>query len=104
MDNQLDDQVEKQMIKKAQGNYELVRDWLEGRLRGKRLVDYFIKRNIHSIVIYGGGDLGQLLLEELDHSSVECLYCLDNNADNLFLRVPAYPYTGQIIKADAIVV
>lgn len=57
--------------------------WLENRNNGKTFVDYFEKCGYKKIAIYGAGDLGKLLYEEVKESNIEVAYFVDRNAEGL---------------------
>ena len=92
------------MVEKAQMNYELTRDWLHLKQRGHSLAEYFKEQKYSQIVLYGGGDLGQLLIAELEKGDVEIICVYDNNANNLYLEKKTEVYKGQVIEADCVVI
>ena len=92
-------------IKKSQENYLLLRDWLELRNSNLSLCSFFEKRGWLKVILYGGGDLAQLFLEEIAGSKISCVRVYDKNADNIFLGVPVEKYSGQLIHdADVVLV
>lgn len=92
------------MLNKAQTNYEMVRDWLYIKQRGDSLVDYFLENNYKSIAIYGGGDLGQLLLQELEESAIKVEVIFDNNAKEIYLEGKVEKYIPHQISAQCLVI
>lgn len=63
--------------------YDIITKWFMNKLEGHGIESKLIKNNIHNIVIYGMGNLGQLLYKELENSSVINInYTLDKNIDN----------------------
>lgn len=57
--------------------------WLENRNSGKSFVDYFDECGYKNIAIYGAGDLGSLLYEELKNTDIVVSYFVDRNAEAL---------------------
>lgn len=88
----------------AQMNYELVRDWLYFTNKGHLIQEYFEENSYTRIVIYGAGDLGILLLDNLKNTSINVIDIYDYNAANIYLDKPVHSYQQQVIKADCIVV
>lgn len=59
--------------------YELTVDWLWKCKKGKTLSTFFEKNNYNRVIIYGMGELGQLLREEIsEYVSV----CFDRRGKN----------------------
>ncbi len=57
--------------------------WLENRNAGKTFVDYFHDYGYKNIAIYGAGDLGRLLYEEIKNSDIKVSYFVDRNAEGI---------------------
>ncbi len=57
--------------------------WLENRNAGKTFVNYFKDYGYKSIAIYGAGDLGRLLYEEIKDSEIEIKYFVDRNGEGI---------------------
>ncbi len=57
--------------------------WLENRNRDKKWSSYFQEYGYQTIAIYGAGDIGRLLYEELKESAITVLYFVDRNAEGL---------------------
>ena len=71
--------------------------WLENRNAGKSLAEYFKEHRYRRVGIYGAGDLGRLLLAELQNSDVEVVFFVDRNAEGL-VNINSIP----VITLDAI--
>ena len=89
---------------KAQQNFELVRDWMYLKIRGKGIDKYLLELGYHSVSIYGAGDLGQLLVSDLLQSKVEIKNIYDNNAMYIYLPIKVEKYTPRPLKVDCIIV
>lgn len=57
--------------------------WLNLKIKGYKITDYFCKQGITDIAIYGMGQIGLNLLEELKYSSIEVECFIDRNAQKL---------------------
>lgn len=57
--------------------YKLLNEWMYLRGGKKCLLDYLIKHKYFTIAIYGMGDFGRHLLQEVEASSVEVKYVID---------------------------
>jgi phosphoglycerate dehydrogenase-like enzyme len=71
--------------------------WMENRNAGKMLDAYFREHGYETIAIYGAGDLGKLLYEELKHTDIKILYFVDRNAEGLH-QIEGIP----VIDLDAV--
>lgn len=69
--------------RKLHRNYILMYQWILNHIYGLSIGDYLKGRNIKYIAIYGYGDLGSLLLDELLKSDICIRYCVDRNANRL---------------------
>ncbi len=57
--------------------------WLENRNRGKTFVEYFHDYGYKNIAIYGAGDLGRLLYDEIKDSDIQISYFVDRNGEGI---------------------
>lgn len=98
--------------KKVEGNkekfrvyYNALKQWLTLKNRGRNLEEYFIANNYDSIAIYGMGELGNRLLEELESSqSVKVKYGIDKNASSNYSNIEIKSTEDVIEDIDLIVV
>lgn len=86
------------MIKNYQLYYYLLNKWLTRKSMGKTIVNYFLENSIKSIAIYGCGELGIRLYEELrgSHITVKCF--IDKRHNQLY----NIPENIQVIPIDKI--
>lgn len=87
-----------------EGYWRILDAWLSYKEDGLTLEKFFIKQEIKSIAIYGGGMLGKHLLVELKDSSIKVAYVIDRKADALNLSVPVYSPEDILPEVDAVVV
>lgn len=69
-------------------NYEndgfvTMKRWLENRNAEKSFVDYFNSYGYAKIAIYGTGDLGRLLYDEIKNSDIKVEYFIDRNGEGI---------------------
>lgn len=57
--------------------------WLENRNKNHTFVDYFNASGYKTVAIYGAGDLGKLLYEEIKDSNIKVSYFVDRNGEGL---------------------
>ncbi len=83
---------------------ELLMMWLQDYQDGRKLVDYFYKRGISSIAIYGFAGLGMAFANDLEDTDVLVKYAIDRNAENVYTELPVLKPDDDLPKVDAIVV
>lgn len=101
--NQLINRQDKK-IQKFKGYYSVLNHWLMIKEQGDTLSAYFSYYNFKSIAIYGMGELGNRLLEELKDTGVEVKYAIDNNMQKAFGELPIYSIDDDLEEVDVIVV
>ncbi len=91
-------------IEKFKAYYNLLNKWLSIKQEGKTLEKYFIEQNYRTIAIYGMGELGKRLYEDLRNSCVVVNYAIDKNivetASGLLIVKPE----SKLKAVDAIVI
>lgn len=70
--------------------YKMLYLWLKNKLNNKNLEDYFLKNQINTIAIYGAGNLGELLYDELKNSNkIHIKYFIDqSNINGNLYKIP----------------
>lgn len=71
--------------------YAILNEWLKNRNNGISISSNLAKRNIRSVAIYGCGQLGQRLLEELLGSSIQIKYFIDRNCSRHLTEISNIP-------------
>ncbi|MCI8567065.1 MAG: hypothetical protein HFI39_12280 [Lachnospiraceae bacterium] len=94
----------KARIYKFKGYFNLTNEWLHLKNQGKNLKEYFVKKDWHHIAIYGIGELGQRLVEELQDSDVIVEYAIDKKGSNIFSNITIKEPKEELLPVDAIVV
>ena len=78
--------------------------WLRIKQDGKKIESYFIKNNLRRIAIYGMSTVGMRLLKELKNSSVEVIYGIDRNAENIYCELKIVTVDEVLPEADVVIV
>lgn len=89
--------------------YTVTNQWIHNKNEGRSLINYFKENNYNTIAIYGMGELGTRLYEELKDSDIKIAYFIDKNADEIYYGVDEITTVGlddmdSQEKVDAIVV
>lgn len=70
--------------------YDLTNRWILLKNEGKKLSEYFINNNYKNIAIYGMGELGLRLYEELNDTSIHVMYGIDYSSGRKVSDLPVY--------------
>ena len=85
--------------------FGLLDRWLWLKLQNKNIKTYFEKENYHSIAIYGIGEIGNRLFEELTRTSdIEIKYAIDNVSGKGHSVLKVYGPDDELPQVDVIVV
>jgi hypothetical protein len=84
--------------------YQLTNEWLLLKGQKKSIIDYMLYMNYKKIAIYGMGELGNRLYEELENSSIQVLYAIDKYPENNHSNLEFCELSTNIKKVDAIIV
>ena len=94
----------KELADKNQALFLVTNQWLSIKQDGKRLREYFIKNDYHTIAIYGMGDLGQHLVKELSDTEIKIAYGIDNSCNNIYSDITRLKMEDDLLKVDAVVI
>lgn len=79
--------------------------WLQIKNKGGSLAVFFLDNQIDSVAIYGMGEIGKRLYEELKGSKVKVAYGIDKNAKNIFIEdFVVYRLDETLPKVNAVIV
>ena len=95
--------------KRYKGYYNVVNQWLRNKNENRDVVSYFINNNFSKIAIYGMGEMGNRLYEELRGTDIKVAYFIDKNAEEIYYSEDDIPVIGlddieNQEKVDAIIV
>ncbi len=76
--------------------------WTMNAQKGISAADFLIKREWHSVAVYGAGDVGKCLLAELSASDIEVRYVIDRR--QLELNLPVYSPEDDLPAVDCVIV
>lgn len=96
-------QIEKK-VEKFKSYYSVLNQWLFIKQHGKSLEEYFVNNQYKSIAIYGMGELGNRLFDELENTSVEVKYVVDKEAMSVYSKVDVRELEEMTDDVDAVVV
>ncbi len=92
-------------VDKFKSYYNMLNQWLILKQEGKSLEKYFIDNGYKTIAIYGMGEMGNRLYEELKNSNIEVLYTVDKNAASTYAEVGVIdPEEDDFEPVDVIIV
>ena len=78
--------------------------WVKVKQDGKNLSEYFEKNKYEKIAIYGLSYAGETLLSELQDSSIQIAYGIDQNADSIYSDINVYSLEDSLEPVDVVVV
>lgn len=84
--------------------YSILNQWLKIKEQDRSLEQYLLDNNYSTIAIYGMGELGERLIEELSSSKIEIKYGIDKMADGIYSDLPMYTIDDSLEPVDAIIV
>lgn len=92
-------------VDKFKGYYNMLNQWLILKQEGRNLSEYFEKNNYKKIAIYGMGEMGNRLYDELKKTSIEIVYAVDKSAASTYSELDVYdPEDCEYKDADCIVI
>lgn len=90
---------------KETGRCLLMQQWLRSHQNGKTVNQYLKAHGYNQISIYGVGEVGLALLEDLKDSDIEIMYCIDKNANHILLTgIDVLGWEEEWKKVDLIIV
>lgn len=91
-------------VDKFKSYYNMLNQWLILKQTGKSLEQYFVDQGYKSIAIYGMGEMGNRLYDELKDSSIEVKYSIDSNAGNTYSELEVLGLEDDLPEVDVVVV
>ena len=93
-------------VDKFKSYYNMLNQWLTIRQEGGSLSEYFDKNDFVKIAVYGLGEMGSRLIDELKGTKTEIVYGIDKNIENAFSGVQVYALENVPMdeKVDVVVV
>ena len=69
--------------KREQETIETLTRWLENRINGVAISEYFSECGYQSVGIIDAGEIGKMLYQELKKSTIEVRWFIDKNAEGI---------------------
>lgn len=91
-------------VDKFKAYYNMLNQWLLLKQDGKNLKEYFKNNGYNTIAIYGMGEMGNRLYDELKDSEIQVKYAIDKNADSTYAQIPVKDLEDDLEEVDVIVV
>ncbi len=91
-------------VDKFKGYYNMLNQWLVLKQEGKSLEKYFTDNGYKTVAIYGMGEMGNRLYDELKGTSVTVKYAVDKNAASTYSELDVIDPEDDFEEVDAIVV
>ena len=98
----IDEKAEK--ADKFKRYYGMLNQWLILKQEGRSIVQYFEHKQYKKIAIYGVGEMGNRLYEELRGSGIEIAYAIDKNQTDTYWNVEVVKEDAKLERVDAIIV
>lgn len=93
-----------QNIKRLKSYYDILNKWLSMKQKGESLEKYFIEYGYESVAIYGMGELGKRLYDELKDTNIKVLYGIDKNFGGKYLDIDIKSLDEELPDVDVTVV
>lgn len=92
-------------VNRNKKKFDLMCQWMKLKIQGISLIEFFRDREIHSIAIYGMGEIGQLIYDELVMENEAFIrYAIDRSGVRYVESLPTYCLDRDLPKVDAIVI
>lgn len=91
-------------VNKFKDYYYLLNEWLKLKQEGTSLESFFLQHDFKTIAIYGMGELGNRLKDELKNSEVVISYGIDKNLSSTTSDLKIVTMDNQLEPVDVIVV
>lgn len=96
-------EIKTDKINKFKSYYNMLNLWLILKQQGKTLEQYFADNGYKTIAIYGMGEMGNRLYDELKGSSIRIAYVIDQEAGR-YTEIASRSPKDQLDDVDVIVV
>lgn len=95
---------EHKKVEKFRKYYYMLNRWLELNQHDSSIEKLLLKRNYNKIAIYGMGEIGIRLYYELQNTSIEVAFVLDQQLEMKFHEFPQMNDNNDFERIDAVVV
>ena len=91
-------------VDKFKGYYNMLNQWLCLKQEGKNLKEYFDNNGYKTVAIYGMGEMGNRLYDELKDTDIEVKFAIDKNAASTYSELTVFELEDELPTADVMVV
>lgn len=91
-------------VDKFKSYYNMLNQWLILKQEGKSLEKYFIDNQYKSVAIYGMGEMGNRLYDELKDTDITVKYAIDKNAASTYSELEVFDLEDDLEPVDAVIV
>lgn len=95
---------QKEKTEKFRCYYNILLEWLSIKQKGELIELYFIKHNYNTIAVYGMGELGNRLINELHESDIKVAYAIDKNEACVYPEIEIKEPGEPVDDVDAVIV
>lgn len=94
-----------QIIEKNIRIEKLFNQWIINDINHKTLSEYLKKKGYNVVGIYGVGDVGKRIIDDLLYSDITVKYAIDINASNLYYKdIDIFKPSEILPESDAIII
>lgn len=92
-------------VNKYKAYFTMMCKWMEIPEKEKRIAAYLEQNEYRVIAVYGGCDVGRILIKQLDNSGICVKYIIDKAIfSNDFLGLPVYRLDEKMPNVDAVII
>lgn len=84
--------------------FKIMCQWMHIKNRKKEISDWIKTVGWKRIAIYGMGEIGKVLLEELKNSDIDVAYGIDKQGDDMHIDIPVCKISDNLEVVDGIIV
>ncbi|MBD5136083.1 MAG: hypothetical protein HDT39_09020 [Lachnospiraceae bacterium] len=84
--------------------YDIMNYWMEANYRGRSISECLKEKEYTNIVIYGMGELGNRLYEQLQKTDVKVMYAIDKNPVSSYSELNVVGAAMETTGVDAVIV
>lgn len=97
--------IQRGKIQRSEMYYSLLLQWIVNLESGKTIEKYLLRHGFSNIAIYGVGEVGKRVSEELKDTNVKMVYAIDREAVSGTLDVNTYHMKDDVLPdVDAVIV
>lgn len=103
-DVRFEDLINVNMFPRTKKMLDIMKEWLRFFICGKSIGSYFCNNGYSKVAIYGMGDMGTLLFQELQRTGINVPYVIDRSAKDFKDELPVLRISDELPEVDVIVV